>query len=80
MTQTSLSDIVTLMGQRLTKRDPIVSSTNLKEMGVKIGDVIDDGKNLPMHLATGYPRHTVELMKSNLEVRFPKKVWKFWIV
>lgn len=64
--------LVTLMGQRLTKREPILDS--------KTGDVIDDGSNVALTLASNFPQWAVETFMANLTKQYPKKVWKFWIV
>lgn len=69
-----------VMGQRQTKREPIVASSAIKESGIKVGDMIDDGTNHPLKLATGFPQSIAEAMLGHLEERYTKKQWKFWII
>lgn len=74
-----MTNICTVFGQRLTKRDAIIASSPIKELKIAIGDVIDDGTNEVLHLATGFPKNVAEQMLANLESRYTKKQWKFWI-
>jgi hypothetical protein len=70
----------TVMGQRQTKRDPIIASSAIKELKIAVGDVIDDGTNLPIVLASNFPENIAKAMMANLENSFSKRQWKFWIV
>ena len=76
---TTVNTTFTVMGQRKTKRDPIVSSSSIKELGIKVGDIIDDGTNNPIVLANGFPENVCDIMLENLKKHHDKKVWKFWI-
>jgi len=67
------------MGQRLTKREPIVLSANVKDLG-PIGTVIDDGTNNPIVLMRDYPEFCAKIFVENLQRQYSKKVWKFWII
>jgi hypothetical protein len=70
----------TVMGQRLTKRDAIIASSPIKELKIAVGDVIDDGTNEELHLATGFPEDVANQMMANLESRFGKRQWRFWTI
>jgi hypothetical protein len=75
-----MTKLMTVMGQKLTKREAIVSCNNIKELGIKVGDVIDDGTNHPLTLGSNLPENCARMFLGNLEKQFSKKSWKFSII
>jgi hypothetical protein len=61
----------TVMGQRLTKREPLLDNK---------GVMYDDGTNHPLTLASNFPENVAKIMLENMKAGHSKKIWKFWIV
>ena len=73
------------MGQRVgKKREPILSQVNYGKDSspdkIRIGDVIDDGTDHPMSLASNFPESVAKEMLRHLQEQYSKKEWKFWII